>query len=120
MIIWRGWGILVFIAVFSCSLAANVVANSVGGKGYWETHGWPLACALLVAAAIIWPASVLLGKEAGRVVVDERTRQRLVLRRAHDFFFIRLKWWTVILASLALLILVTQWAPGPSRSHAAH
>jgi hypothetical protein len=119
MIIWRGWGVIVIGVFFLCDLVANAMADSLGGKGYWDSHGWPMACALIFAGGIIWAIDGLLVKRGGRVLTDEQTGQRVVFRRHHDFFFIRLKWWGLIFSCLALAIVVTHWSPGSARTRLA-
>jgi hypothetical protein len=113
MIIWRGWGALVFFIIFIVSLAANFVANILGGNGYWNTHGWPLASALIIAGGLIWIIDLYLFKKPGRVLVDEKTGERVTLANNNDFFFIPMKWWGPISAAADILILATNWVPGP-------
>jgi hypothetical protein len=120
MIIWRGWGVIVIGVFFLCDLVANALANALGGNGYWDSHGWPMACALILAGGIIWAIDAFLAKRGERVLVDEQTGQRVVFRKHHDFFFVRLKWWGLIFSCLAVVILVTRWSPGASRPHVAN
>jgi len=36
IIVWRGWGILVLVILFGCSLAANILVNQLTGTTtYW-------------------------------------------------------------------------------------
>jgi len=48
MVIWNGLGFLVLVFAFGCSLAMNLVINSLFGGDYYTTHAWPLALALTV------------------------------------------------------------------------
>jgi hypothetical protein len=63
--IWRGRGFLVPLIAFLCSLGAELIAKSLGGEGYWETHTYPLSMALLVAAGLIWGADLFCGHATG-------------------------------------------------------
>lgn len=112
MFIWRGWGVLVLFIIFMTSLAANLAANILGGSGYWNAHGWPLASALIIAGALIWMTNSYFFKKPGRVLVDERTGERVTLSNNNDFFFVPMKWWGLISASAGILILATNWVPG--------
>jgi hypothetical protein len=54
MFIWRGAGGLVPLIAFLTCLITELIADNVGGQGYWDAHGYPLSTALLVAGALIW------------------------------------------------------------------
>ena len=73
MFIWRGWGVLVLFIVFLVSLIANFAANIFGGNGYWNTHAWPLASALIIAGGLIWMTDLYFFRRPGKVLVDEKT-----------------------------------------------
>jgi hypothetical protein len=112
-IISRGKGYLVFVIAFFLCLATDLAVTLVGGKGYWESHAWPLGCALLASGGLIRVVELQLAKQSGRVLIDEQTGQRVVLPSNHQFFFIPMKWWTVIVTAFGLLVLLTNHAPGP-------
>lgn len=106
MIIWRGWGILVLIITFGCSLVAQLLANEVSGTPqYWETHAWPLGTALTSAGAIVWGIGVLLARRPTPPV--------------HDFFFVPMRYWGVLLGAIGVFVVVTNKAPGPSKARAS-
>ena len=112
MIIWRGWGIIVFFVVFASSLVAQVLTNTLTGSGaYWKEHGWPFACALACSGAVIWLIDQRLSRGRDRTLVDVQTGERVVIRRAHDFFFLRLRWWGVICVVLSVMLLFSGWSP---------
>jgi hypothetical protein len=108
MVIWRGWGALVLVIVFLVSLIANFAANILGGNQYWNTNAWPLANALIIAGGIIWMTDLYFSRRPGRVLVDEKTGERVTLVNKNDFFFIPMKW-GLISAGAGVLI----WAPTP-------
>ena len=110
--IWRGWGILVVIIVFVCSMCMNMAMLSLRGKGYWEAHAWPFACALIIAAALIFLLDRYCFNTPARTLVDEATGQRVAFKARHDFFFIPMKWWSVILCAIAALLLFADVSPG--------
>ena len=110
--IWRGWGILVALVVFACSLGMNMLALSLGGKGYWEAHSWPFALSLFVAAAAIFLLDRFWFTGSTRVLVDEATGERVALKAKHDFFFIPMRWWSVICAAIAAFLLIADISPG--------
>jgi hypothetical protein len=104
MFIWRGWGVLVLFTVFLTSLAANLATNILAGRDYRNTHAWPLASALIVAGGLIWMTDFYFFRKAARVLVDEKTGERVTLASRNDFFFITMKWWGLISAGAGILI----------------
>lgn len=107
VIIWRRWGILVFVFVFGLSLAANLIANHVTGSGrYWDEHGWPLAASLMTSGVACWLLGTFLQRRSER----QASEQKMPARDA--FFFISVRWWGPILVGIALVLLLTGFAPG--------
>lgn len=113
MFVWRGWGILVIPITFLFSLVAELITRGLAGRGYWETHSYPLATALLGAAAVIWWTDArLYSRKEKRTLVEEKTGERFNLAPRHDFFFIRMKWWSVVCAGFGIGMLLMNWIPG--------
>jgi hypothetical protein len=113
MIIWRGYGAVAIGVVFASSLVANLIANLIRGPRYWETHGWPIAVSFCVDAVVLWLIDVALARRIPQTTIDKATGERTVGNKRHEFFFLRLRWWSLIFAGLAMLVLLTGWAPGP-------
>jgi hypothetical protein len=106
IIIWRRWGIMVFVLVVGLSLAANLIANRVtGSRQYWDEHGWPLAASLMASGVACWLLGLFLEQR-----LDSESEQNLAARDA--FFFISVRWWGPILVGIALVVLITGFAPG--------
>ena len=93
MIVWRGAGVLVIFIIFTASLCANLLSISLAGKGYWETHSWPFASAMITAGGVIWLVDWILAKKPKRVLIDAETNERVLVGGERDFFFIPMKWW---------------------------
>jgi hypothetical protein len=120
MIIWRGVGIFVILIVFCCSLVAQLLTNAISGTPtYWESHTWPFAAALLAAVPILWCVADALERRPGRRLVDPATGKDVYLRKSHELFFIPMKYWGAIVLAFAVLAIVTQHVPGPSRARQA-
>ena len=113
MFIWRGYGAAVIGVVFASALTANIIADKIGGPNYWDTHGWPLAASLFIDGLVLWAIDDALARKPARILVDESTGERIAVNKQHDFFFIRIRWWALILTSLGVAVLATGWAPGP-------
>ena len=112
MLVWRGWGFLVPLITFLCSLTVELVTDGLGGEGYWKNHSFPLSIALLSAGGAIWWAdAILTARYRERSLVDDKTGERFILAPRHDFFFIRIKWWSLICAGFAVAVLIANAVP---------
>ena len=109
MIIWTGWGILVFVIGLGALVIAQAVANAALGPQYYEHNAWPKIVAAIVAAVAIWLVGVRLNGAPGRVVVDKQTGREITLRRRHTFFFIPMQYWApIVLVATAALALTSR------------
>jgi ABC-type Fe3+ transport system permease subunit len=107
VIFWRGWGFLVAVFAFGCSLIANLIFNAVDGKGYYDHHKWPLAISLIVSAALCWFIGQRLNRGSDRTAIDKLTGREFTIKRPrHTLFFIPMHWWGPILLAIALVLLV--------------
>ncbi|MBA3355504.1 MAG: hypothetical protein H0U18_06095 [Pyrinomonadaceae bacterium] len=74
MIIWNGLGFLVLVFAFGCSLAMNLITNSLfRDESYYTTRGWPLALALAAAGALTWMVGSALHRRQGKVMIEKET-----------------------------------------------
>lgn len=105
MIIWRGWGFLVAVFVFGCSLVMELVTESVmRDDTYYQQQAWPLTSAIALAGLLSWFVGSALNRRGGRTVVDQATGETLTIGGRHDFFFIPMQYWGPILFGLALAV----------------
>jgi hypothetical protein len=109
MIIWQGFGFMVFVIVFGCSLIANLIFDAEAGHGYYDHHKWPFAVSLTVSAGLCWFYAKYLGKRPGRVVIDKQTGKEFTIGRRHTLFFIPVLYWAPILLACSLILLVLQF-----------
>jgi hypothetical protein len=68
--------------------------------------------AMLVAGILIWAMDSYLYRNPGRVLVDEKTGERLLWSPKHDFFFLRMRWWGLVCVAVGIVSLVARWTPG--------
>lgn len=101
MIIWSGFGILVFVFAIGCSLAVNLLVSPLFGDEYYRTHGWPLALALAVAGALSWRVGKALNRRRAKVFIDKDTGAEVVVGPSHTLFFIKMQHWGPILIAMA-------------------
>lgn len=83
---------------FGCSLMANLIADAVYGKGYYNENRWPLAVALVTAGAIIDLVALYFKKR----------RPDQASRLDHTFFFIPMLWWGTFLLLIAGYLAVSE------------
>jgi hypothetical protein len=104
ILFWRGWGIVVPLSIILCGF----IAYQIGGTDeYWKNHSYPLAGALVAASGLIWLADRYFYRNPeGRILQDEKTGQRFRIVPTHDFFFLRMRWWSLVCVGLAALVLV--------------
>ncbi|MEZ5856191.1 MAG: hypothetical protein R3D67_16110 [Hyphomicrobiaceae bacterium] len=112
MIIWRGWGLIVLVITFGCSLIAQLLTDQLLGSAYWNAHAWPFGVAMIVAGGVVWLFSQVLGRGPPRTLVDEQTGERVVVLPRHDLFFVPIKWWAVLLPGIGIGVILFGWTPG--------
>jgi len=107
MLIFRGYGLLVLVFVFGCSLTANLIANKVSGsEAYWEEHMWPVGLAQLCAGGLCWVVGTALHRRRARRLMDPETGEEVVLAPSHDLFFIKMEYWGIILSVAGVAIFI--------------
>jgi hypothetical protein len=107
MIVWRGWGILVPVIAFASALLMQVAVDALAGPGAYTRDAYPWApVALLLAAPLVWLLGRRFNGRTPRVLVDRETREEVILRPEHAFFWIKMEYWAIILALIAGAVLL--------------
>ena len=107
MLIWRGWGILAIVIPFGCI----AVLEQIVGKATYQSSPWYPTSGLLVGAVLVYLVANWFDTHASRhsrEVVDTKTGEKFTLAHRHQFFFIDMKWWSVIVAVLAVLFFISK------------
>ena len=104
MMIWSGWGILVYVIGLACYFGMNALV----GERYMDSRGWPTAVALFVAAILVTALGVYLRRRPGRVMIDKATGQEVTLRSDHTAVFIPVVYWGAIFAAIGLYYLIAK------------
>jgi len=104
MIIWSGKGYYVLlIGICSQALAAMACRTVLGDTSIYSANGWPKAVAFVLAAAVVWP----LGKALeGRTAygLDSVTGERVAYAPRDSFFFIPMRYWSIIFILVGLYV----------------
>ncbi len=107
ILIWSGWGILVLPIVFVTSVAVGALLQlALIGIGRPELAFLAFSAGLLAAAAVNWQVGRRLNSRPGHELLDPKTQERVVLRRVHRLFWIRMEYWSVPVALAALVPLL--------------
>ncbi|WP_460554963.1 hypothetical protein [Ferruginibacter profundus] len=107
MIIWSGYGFVVFVVVFLDSLVAEVVSESLThDENYYQNNLIPLGCSFLVSAIVVRLISdFMIRRKRQSVTAGEKN---MVIGKEHRLFFIPLFYWPLILMVLGSGIVIYQ------------
>ena len=107
IVIWQGRGLVALVVPFFMLLGVEILVSLVFGVSFWTQNlGGMLTIVLLASAGIVFGLD-RRWTDPGRVLVDEATGQKVILRRRHTLFFVPLKYWSIILLAGAVLSLVS-------------
>lgn len=107
LLIWSGWGILVVPVI----VGTAVVIGALGGfalraLGHPELTFVAVSLGLFAAAAANWLVGRRLNGTPPRELIDPATNQRVLLRRLHKLFWIRMEYWSIPVALAAFVPLL--------------
>lgn len=106
MIVWQGFGFLVGVVGLAVLAATQYAVNALTKNDlYYQAHGWPKLLGLWLTAAAIFGIARYFDSRPGKVVIEKDTGREIVLRQAHSFFFIPMKYWTFVLLALGIVFL---------------
>ena len=104
LIIWRGWGFLTPLLVFLVwFLPLALIQGAVGHAAYSHYRTSLSLVFALLAAGAVWMVGRRLNGAPGRILVDSRTRQRVVVGKRHELFFIPMQWWALPIILFGIL-----------------
>ena len=99
MIIWSGRGILIVLVFFM----TGMIFTPIVPKDYW---GYVFAFAAFVTAAFSWFLGDIWNNEEVRRLIDEKTGQKIIMKRNHSLFFIKMQYWGIIFSVIGIIILI--------------
>lgn len=95
MVVWQGLGSFAFVVLFVTGGIAAVILHFAFGPGE-DGEQRILALGLLLAAPLVYLFAKRIEARPTRTLIDKETGQEVVLRERHTFFFIPLRYWSVI------------------------
>ncbi len=99
-IVWRGYGILVPIV----AVVAFFLAVILGDTLTLPTDYLMLIAGLLAGGFLWWFGRKVNDPSKDRLVRDEQSGEQLRLSSRHDFFWVKIEYWAVILVLFGLVI----------------
>jgi hypothetical protein len=113
MLIWQGYGILIIPIVLICAGIVYVIGMALGavlfnGSGV-DGAGWLLAAVTLsLSAAVVRYLGNYLDKAAIRELYDPETDEIVILQSENSLYFIKIRYWPIVLLALAILAALVQ------------
>ncbi|WP_449369783.1 hypothetical protein [Thiomonas sp.] len=63
---------------------------------------------LLLASAGTWLITKRINTQKGRLLVDEQTGKKILLKKKHTFFYIPVRYWVFILIVAAIVVFLVK------------
>lgn len=98
MIVWSGRGILSIVVL----IVALFLCMAVLPKGQ-EDYAFVIAS--FITAAFSWFLGDKWNNQDPKIVVDEKTGQRINLKSVHALFWIKMQYWGIIFSIIGIVIL---------------
>ena len=105
MFIWSGRGGLIILIYFFIASIFQITCDTINGKEYWNNNHWVLGSAFLLTAVCVYFLNLKTDTKS-RDFLDEKTGERFAYKPKHTLFFIPIKWWSHILASIGIYFIV--------------
>jgi hypothetical protein len=109
MLIWSGYGIVVAIITFVNLLLAQLISNRLANDDrFYQRNLFPMGIALLLSALLIrllWRYMALRKQRELRISFADRLMRP---ERKHHLFFIPVKYWHYITATLGAGVMLWQ------------
>lgn len=101
LLIWSGKGVFT-VLIFILSTLALITLFPDGANEY------PIAIAAFVTAAFSWYFGYKWNSKVGRIVIDEKTGERLEVKSNHSLFWIKMQYWSIIFSLIGVLVLAKE------------
>ena len=96
LLVWSGWGLLVLPIIFVTSVVVRgALQLALVAAGLPQLAFLAASVGLFAAASVNWVVGRRFNTRPGRELIDANTQQRVVLRRIHRLFWIRMEYWSV-------------------------
>jgi hypothetical protein len=93
--IFQGTGIIVLLAL-AIFIPFGYLVDLLLGPDYFRSHNWPKSLCLILSGAVVW----LVGRS-----FNEESKEN-EFAPIHSFMFLKMEYWGVVFAAIALLIFI--------------
>lgn len=107
LVIWRGYGWLVPILVFTGLILSQLSVNALFGDEFYKSHDWPKYVGVGLGSFFVALLGYYLNYMKRPIEFDEETGQTLRRGPSHTLFFIPIEYWAVISIALFSLAFLT-------------
>jgi hypothetical protein len=98
-IIWSGWGALTILILGGVSIAVGGLLQLIfAALGVPQLAFLAFSAGLFAAAAANWLLGKRLNGKPGRELLDPKTGERVLLRKRHSLFWLRMEYWSIPVA----------------------
>lgn len=104
MLIWKGYGFLVFIAALIFVNLFGFISTKIGCSGNIGAGGG----FLISAVAVYLMGRKLDNTSKSKTYIDKATGRETTVAPQHSLFFIKMEYWAYVLGALGLLLLVRE------------
>jgi hypothetical protein len=110
MIIWAGYGFVIFIIVFVDALIAELISDAVTrNKNFYQENLDPMGISFIISGLIIYYLQKYFDKKRvnseGTRVFDKIT----IAKKGHHLFFIPFAFWSYILVAIGTILIIVQY-----------
>ena len=107
MIIWKGWGFIVFINTFLLSLAGEIISESITkDDNFYQSNSIPITIVFMLSGVINGFLGKWLNSRNAKTHIDKETNQEITIKNKHSLFFIPMEYWGVILIFCSILLFI--------------
>lgn len=105
MLIWSGWGGLVFLIIFLNSfITEKIVENITKNEYFYQENPIPLIFSIYISSIIIYFLGKWLNKNKVKTYIEKDTGNEVISQ--HTFFFIKMEYWSFIIFVIAMFKLI--------------
>lgn len=103
--IWSGYGYVVFIIVFICSLITEVVTRFLTNDDeFYQNHYFPISLALMISGIMVFLFQKYFDNLKAKNKDTYFIQKATIADLNNTLFFIPLKYWSYILMAIAIAI----------------
>ena len=111
MIIWSGYGFIIFIIVFINSLLAELISEAAThNDNLYQENYIPLGASFLISGAVIYSMNIYFqikrANNQGTRIFDKA----MIANTGHHLFFIPFRYWPFIMIMMGILTIGYEFA----------